>query len=241
MALRGTWNVRHVGGYAAAAGRIAERLLWRGDALHAIDGDGRRMLAALPLRTVVDLRDDGERDRMPDRLEGVEAQVIHIPMRITALVFDRRADLAAWRRGDLGGFFELLAQARAAEIAEAVAALARPGALPALIHCTAGKDRTGMVVAVLLSALGVADEDVAADFALSSRYLDLRFAEHARRAMATPVDAGASDRVFVDAAPEWIRGALECVREEHGDAAGYLRAHGTGPAALAALRSALVI
>ena len=50
--------------------------------------------------------------------------------------------------------------------------LCAPAALPALVHCSAGKDRTGIVVALVLAALGVPDEVIAADYALSARYLD---------------------------------------------------------------------
>lgn len=243
LALAGTYNIRHVGGYALpAGGRIADRLLWRGDALHAIDDEGRRTLAALPLRTVVDLRDDGERERMPNRLDGVEAAVVTIPMRVVAIALEPQADVVAWRRGDLAGFFAMLARTRGAEIAAVVTALARPGALPALVHCTAGKDRTGIVIAIILSALGVADADVIADFALSATYLDPSFVEHARRAMAGAVRArdGTSDRVFLAAEPAWMAGVLEYLRAEHGDAARYLLSNGVAPRALAALRGALV-
>lgn len=240
LALAGTWNLRHVGGYESAAGRIADRMLWRGDALRALDDDGRRLLAELPLRTVIDLRDDGERDAMPNRLDGVGARIVTIPLRVRGIAGEPGADVETWRAGDLSGFYVYLARTRAAEIAAAVAALAGPGALPALVHCTAGKDRTGVVIAVALSALGVADADVIADFALSSSYLDAAFADHARRAMATPVDRRASDRVLLDAEPEWIAAALAAIRAGHGDAAAYLFAHGVEPQALDALGAALV-
>ena len=232
-----------MGGYPSeSGGRIVDRLLWRGDALHAIDDDGRRTLRGLPLRTVIDLRDDHEREIMPNRLEGVDAEVVIVAMGVGTLALEPGADLDMWRRGELGSFFEMLARTRGPQIATAVSALARPGALPALVHCTAGKDRTGIVIALTLSSLGVADHDIVEDFALSATYLDADFAARTRLAMAGTERGGeqTSDRLFLAAEPTWIAGALAYVRAHHGDAAAYLATHGVDPAAFAALRAALV-
>ena len=144
------------------------------------------------------------------------------------IAMERGADVASWRSGDLGGFFELLARTRGPQIAAAANTLAAPGALPALVHCTAGKDRTGIVVAVVLSALGVGDTDVIHDFALSAAYLDAGFAERTRREMAAAGRAadGVSDRVFSAAEPEWMARVLAFIREHYGDASTYLTVHG---------------
>jgi protein-tyrosine phosphatase len=106
-----------------------------------------------------------------------------------------------------------------------VRALARPGALPALVHCTAGKDRTGVLVAMVLDVLGVGDATIVADYLISNERLatdpgDVIF-EH-------PIDEGL------------IAGSLAHVRERFGSVEGYLLAHGVTDADLKALREGLL-
>ena len=243
LALAGTYNVRHVGGYRTAAGPIlVDRLVWRGDALHALNDDGRRTLTELGMRTIVDLREDAEREQRPNLVDGVGARSV-------ALSFygGGRPDLGdqwpAMRAGDLTGLYRRMVADHGTQIAAAIGELATPGALPALVHCSAGKDRTGIVVALLLSALGVSDDDVLADFALTERYIDDTFVASLRAVSATPDgdrEAGEMhERVFRGADPVWMRAALTDMRDRHGDAATYLVDHGLQPEALAALEAAL--
>ena len=238
LVLAGTFNVRHVGGYRTTTGALlTDRLVWRGDALHAVDDAGRQTLTELGLRTVVDLREDGERERQPNLLEGVGARVVALPLYAGARL-EPGPELEAMRAGDLTGMYLRIIAGHGAQIAAAIAELAQPGALPALVHCTAGKDRTGLVVALLLSALGVSDDDVAADFALTERYLDDAFVAALR---ATPFSATDEmpERVYRGADPAWMLAALAEVRERHADAANYLFEHGLDAAAFAALQDAL--
>ena len=237
LVLAGTFNVRHVGGYRTADGAVlADRLLWRGDALHALDDDGRRTLAELGLRTIVDLREDAERDQRPNLVDGLGVRVVALPLYAGARL-EPGPELDAMRAGDLTGMYRRIIAGHGPQIAATITELARPGALPALVHCSAGKDRTGIVIALLLSALGVADDDVVADFALTEQYLDDTFMATVRAAF-----AGAEtmpDRVHRGADPTWMLAALAAARESHADVAAYLVAHGLDPAALEALRAAL--
>jgi protein-tyrosine phosphatase len=237
LVLAGTFNVRHVGGYRTASGAVlADRLLWRGDAMHALDDDGRRTLAALGLRTIIDVREDAERDARPNLIDGLDARVVTLPLYAGARL-EPGPELDAMRAGDLTGMYERIIAGHGPQIAAVIGELARPQALPALVHCSAGKDRTGIVVGLLLSAIGVSDDDVVADFALTERYLDDAFMATVRAAF-SGADA-MPDRVHRGADPVWMRAALAAVRASHGDAAAYLIAHGLDPAALDALRAAL--
>jgi protein-tyrosine phosphatase len=142
-----------------------------------------------------------------------------------------RARLLAWTleretASRAACYFELLT-ARDAEVGRALALLSRPHALPAVVHCTAGKDRTGLVIALVLSLLGVEDADVVADFARSN--------EH--------VEAPADDlRPFVGVAPDAIGSVLVRLRATFGSVEGYARERaGLSQRQLAALREGLLV
>ncbi|SNQ47906.1 Protein tyrosine/serine phosphatase (fragment) [Frankia canadensis] len=109
------------------------------------------------------------------------------------------------------------------------------------MHCSAGKDRTGLVIALVLDLAGVPTDVIAEDFALTARYLDGEAGAAVRRLSAHMSPDGAELPESVMACPpELIVRSLERVRSRHGDSRGYLLAHGTTPHALDRLVDALV-
>jgi len=233
--LAGTLNFRDVGGYPTAdGGTIGWRRLLRSDALHRLDGDAAVVLARLDLRTVLDLRTSEEvriAPSPPDGLIPPGAVTTHI-----SLVGEDLTALPA----DLDGIYRFIVDRRGAAIGAAVRFLAKPGGLPALVHCSAGKDRTGIVVAFVLAAVGVPDQVIAADYALSGRYLDPTQTPAIGRVRA---DTGMGDRLteaLMASPPELIAGILARVRQQAGTIEGYLTSHGVTAAELGALRTALV-
>ena len=238
LPLTGTYNVRDVGGYATAdGGRTRWGTLLRADALHRLDGDGRERLRALGVRTIVDLRDEWERSHFPDALGDLDARVAWTPLFTDVRRPLERSDDDDWTLLEV--YIDLV-ERLGDRLAAAVGELCRPGALPALVHCTAGKDRTGMVTALALSAVGVPDGDVCEDFALSARYLGGGYLDEVR---ARAVAGGhGEDRLWLhhSADPAWMASALRRVCDRHGDARGYLRDHGLGDDELDRLRDALV-
>lgn len=233
-----TYNLRDVGGYPVdGSGRTAWGRVFRSDLPRFVRSDGPR-LRALRLRTVVDLRDDDECSAEPATFGGVEVRLVRRPLGLRSMI----TGLPAGEADPLGALYCAAAQQRGEQIAAAVAELCRPGALPALVHCAAGKDRTGIVVALTLSCVGVPDELVAADFALSSTYLTTGFFAAAERRSGPPTETGAD----VDLAalrrsePESILRLLRCVRRQDGTVRRYLLRHGAPAAGLDALRAALV-
>jgi protein-tyrosine phosphatase len=125
-------------------------------------------------------------------------------------------------------------------IAAAVRVLCRAAALPALLHCSAGKDRTGIVTALVLAVAGVPDEYIAADYALSSVYLDPQRTAAIGHLQAS---TGLGDRLtasLLASPPALILEVLARVRSTAGSADRYLIGHGLSAAELATLRAALV-
>jgi protein-tyrosine phosphatase len=141
--------------------------------------------------------------------------------------------------GDLAELNDHLLAERGPRIVAAVRAIAA-GDGPVLVHCTAGKDRTGLVIALVLDAIGVAREAVIADYAASERHLAGEWADAMLERIAArfPVIVGDTADIvaIVTTSPApLMRGVLERVDAEHGGAAGYLLAHGLTEDELAAL------
>jgi protein-tyrosine phosphatase len=229
----GTYNLRDVGGYPThAGGSVRWRTLFRSDSLHRLDRQGAARLAGLDLRTIVDLRADIEVEQRPSAAAGLPARIVRAPIVRDPTVLPPMTDLAAEYRYTIDECGD--------PISAAVRALCAPGALPALVHCAAGQDRTGIVIALVLAVLGVPDELIGADYALSSVYLDPDSTAVTGRPKAT----GPGDNVtaeLLSSPAGLILNVLARARAAGGGSVhGYLTARGVGAPDLAALRSALV-
>jgi protein-tyrosine phosphatase len=233
IALPGTQNLRDLGGYPAAGGETVRwRTLLRSDALHRLDDVGRAALRGLGLRTVIDLRTDQEVAAAPSALDGTGARAFHIPLFSDEAIRrlpPERAAIYRYMIDDCGP-----------AIAAAIWRLCADGALPGLIHCTAGKDRTGLVAALVLEVAGVPDEVIAADYAMSAAYLDPAAAQAVRRVRAASGVGRWLDLGALGSSPEVIITALARVRAQAGSTEAYLRRHGLARSDLDRLRAALV-
>jgi protein-tyrosine phosphatase len=235
VAVGGTLNFRDTGGYPLAGGGVTRwRRLLRSDGLHRVDGDGLGLLGTFGLRTVLDLRTNAEAQIAPSPVDDL-ARSGALTMQVS-LIGEDFDELPA----ELPGIYDFIIDERAGAIGAAIRALARPGALPALVHCTAGKDRTGIVVAFALSAVGVPDDFVAADYALSGTYLD---PQHTPTIAQVQESTGLGERLtaaLLASPPELIIRAIGRARRQAGSLAAYLATCGVTCAELTALRSALV-
>lgn len=230
--LPGTFNSRDIGGLPADGGIVRRGLLVRSDAPVALGSVDRSVLRELAPTTAIDLREPVERELDRSDLDGLVTHVRELP--VLGEGFDIRTAVT------LEEVYRLLLETRGAELTEAVRALAEPGALPAIVYCSAGKDRTGIVVALTLAALGVPEEEIVSDYARSEQNMSGRF-RSAIEARARA--AGISEQELaakVGAPPALMRRSLAWLREHHGGAVGYLRAHGMTANEMTTLRDALI-
>jgi protein-tyrosine phosphatase len=228
--LPGLYNLRDLGGYPTAGGVLPWRTLLRSDALHQLDAAGVAGLLALGLRTIVDLRTHVETEIAPSPLDQLATRHAHVSI--------LGGDLQALPL-ELDAIYGFVVAECGVAIADAIRPLCAEDAFPALVHCSAGKDRTGIVIAMVLAVLGVPDDVIAADYALSGGYLD-----PSRTAVIGQLQAGTGlgDQLtgeLLSSPPRLIRDVLDAARTVHGSVDGYLCAHGLCPADLAALRAAL--
>lgn len=232
MPLTGLYNLREVGGYPAAdGGTVRWGTLFRSDALHRLDESGTAAIAALGLRTIVDLRTQMEVDVAPSALAGVTAATTHISL--------LTGDLQALPL-ELDAVYRYIIDACGKTVGEAIKLLCAPDAFPALVHCSAGKDRTGIVIALILAVLGVPDEVIAADYGLSGGYLDQENTAVIGQVKASTGLGESLTNELLASPPALIARVLANVRASWGSVDEYLLDHGLTAADLASLRAALV-
>lgn len=234
----GVFNLRDLGGYPTADGRTTRwRTLFRADGLHRAE-PGDAILRGISWRTVLDLRTAAERDAGHYASDGVDT--VHLPVLRDA--WD--ADALAAETEDAAKFLTAryleMAEVGAPAIAAAFELLAASARLPAVFHCSAGKDRTGVLAALVLDAMGVEDDVIAADYHLSAVAMDRlvawvrttrpEIAEHMARQPAA----------FLECPPEAILGFLNALRARHGSARGYLHDIGISHETVDTLRHVLL-
>jgi protein-tyrosine phosphatase len=234
LLLEGTRNLRDVGGYPTLeGGHTRWRTLFRSDCLDRLSPAGQAWLVEAGLRTVIDLRDPTELAERPNVFAASpHLHYRHIPLFDTPLPPDREPppfEVGYWNILDL-------CQPRIRAIVET---LVEPGGLPALIHCHAGKDRTGVVVAVILAAVGVEPSAVAADYALSATCLGQSYVDETRVWFASLGWSWEEYSQLAGSPAEVMLGVLDGLERRYGGAAGYLASIGVTPAALGRLRALL--
>ncbi len=234
--LEGCLNFRDLGGYPAAEGRrVRWRVLFRSDALHHLTaGDVAHLREVIGLAHVVDLRSRGELDaegRGPLEREALDFH--HLPL------FEGGGSGAPTPAiSDLAGLYFAMAEFAREPIARVLQTLARASG-PAVYHCAAGKDRTGVLSAVLLGLLGVRDEVIVADYAATGDSLDgiverLLTSEGYRDLLAAlPPDT-------MHAEPATMVSLLERIRERYGSMREYVRAIGVDDADVMRLEARLL-
>ncbi len=234
--LQGNFNFRDLGGYEAADGRVLRwRRLYRSDALHGLTAEDVRRLGLLGIVAVFDLRTAHELEY--DGLGTLyDAGVIHHHMPfITDAPPPSERDLGE----DLHPIYVRMLESAQPSIKTVFERLADETSYPAVFHCTAGKDRTGVLSALILRSLGVADEVIIEDYALSSTYITPHLEARWEAGELGPYKN--IPRALLRADPESMVKILSVVDEEYGPGTAYLEATGLSADALDLVRDRLLI
>jgi len=243
-------NARDLGGYVGADGRRVRRgILFRADSLHRLSEADVATLGGLRLASVIDFRSREEIEQVgPDKLpEPPPSRLVWLPLSdpddkvfaSVGVVLGRGTTTGLDAIGGAGGlpigprqdpartmcdvnrWFVSSSLARQT-CAAALRILADPPALPLLFHCTAGKDRTGWLSAVILSALGVSRADVLADY---TRTNELNETSNAflLTVLAGRIDDPRAAIPLLEARPEYLEAGLDEADRRFGGLDGYLR------------------
>lgn len=248
--LTSTPNFRAVEALPAADGRQLRRgLVYRAEAVVDPGEHDRRSLAAAGIALVFDLRSGDERQRVPNawwRSAGVEIDEHDIlaDIRGAGAAWDvlRRDPSAAGGRAVMLDIYAKLPEAAAPHFAAIVGRIAG-GDLPVLIHCTAGKDRTGFVVAALLRLLGVPMAAIVDDYLLSADRINARVAEATRALILTHVGFAVPDAAcaaLTGVSVDYLARSFAVIDAEWKSFDGWVAAAGIDAAATAALRDRLL-
>lgn len=253
LALEGVHNFRDCGGYAVSGGgRLRRGVLWRSGQHHGATDSDLEAIAGLGFASVFDLRTSKERDIYPCRRphgfagnvfccdDPVRADAPHIAAAQTTRQRTAESTRESLVRNYRGICFRPELQAMMRRYLSRLA----EGQGASLINCMAGKDRTGIAVAMLHLSVGVHRDDVIEDYLLTNTAGDPE-ARIAAGAQTIHAIAGRLDekvlRVLMAVEPEYLETAFAAIEEQHGSIDGYLdEALGMDAAARERLRGALV-
>nr|MBA2678406.1 tyrosine-protein phosphatase [Ktedonobacteraceae bacterium] len=233
LALEGSYNIRDIGGYPTQDGHtIRWGSIVRADSLSSLSVASQQALVDYPIHTVIDLRRSSELQASPD----VFAESPHVKYVNISLLED---ESKVGQVQSLEELYRLMLDTSQEPIKLTIEALAQNDTFPCLLHCTIGKDRTGLIVALLLGLSNVDPIIIADDYALSERYLDPLFQSYRARAEQNQVDM---QRLawMVRSRRETMLDTLTYLEEHYGGVRSYLSSIGITDQQIESIRSQLV-
>ncbi|CAB4789489.1 unannotated protein [freshwater metagenome] len=242
IGLEAVHNFRDLGGYATADGRSTRwRTLFRSDGLYRLRGaDDMSRVRQLGLKSVIDLRTEREqREQGIFPTDDIEVTFHHLSIvdvtwsDTETPEFDDEVEFLVW------GYRDML-EIGSSRFADAMHVLAQTDSLPAVFHCAAGKDRTGVLAALLLSSLGVDDAHICADYGLTQDAMQRTIAwskvhrpELAERYATIP-------KAYLAADPRAMQIILAELAQRHGSVRNYVREIGVADNTVDALSNLLL-
>jgi len=232
------FNFRDLGGYWTRGGQtVAWRRLFRSSELHHMTShDIIQFKEEIRLRSVIDLRSSRQLEPFSP-LNEVGVEYYNIPL------IDRGNDKENVYQdfSNMGEVYSYLVRHEefSRRVVEALEIIAEPDNLPLVFHCSAGKDRTGVLTAIVLGILGVTDEDIIEDYTLTAPYMK----ELINRWNNDPKAAEALENVpeyLLEASPESMTFFLSTLKREYGSVRGYIEAYGAEVSLIHRLQTALL-
>lgn len=237
-------NCRDMGGYQTYNGNtIAWRRLFRsGELRHMTSNDSHRLKDEMGLVSVLDLRSSFE---IKQEDIGLVRQTGFKYFNVSLITDggDRKANRRRYSDfTSMGEFYlNLIYQDEVGPlIVQAIDFISRTENHPLLFHCSMGKDRTGIIAALLLSVLGVATNDIISDYILSAPHMNLFINEMGKRLKPREDSSGLPD-YFWEAAPESMSLFLSSIEKDFGSTKGYLETNGAESSLFDRLEKALLV
>lgn len=233
LPLKGTRNVRELGGYPTEDGKTTkDKVFLRADNLKKLTKKGRNYLYDYGVRLVIDLRSEAEIKRGADKIDTKQMEYVNYPLfdkvqstllkgNLPKNMSDMYTELVENSKDTLAAIFRRLIACKGC----------------ALFHCTAGKDRTGILAMMILKEAKVPDEVIIADYSVSGEHMKKVFDRQKWWAKFAGITI--PDYIF-ESRPEYIKDLMDYLTKTYGSVHGYLREIGLKEEELTALRDKLV-
>ncbi|MBB3593676.1 protein-tyrosine phosphatase [Rhizobium sp. BK529] len=240
IALTGARNVRDLGGYPAGNGGLTRwRSVLRGDALHALSAADIEALIAHGVTTVIDLRNPQELAREANPFTN-DARVQYDNVALFSALAPVEMMAAQSPHFDMGDrYCQALDNCQPA-IAKVLRTIAHAPEGIVLFHCTAGKDRTGIIAALMLAHAGVDDAVIIEDYALTGSIFSPLLADLHARAVARGIPSNLADAVLASA-PHSMARTLGHLARRYGGVDSYLTKIGLSQSDIASLERRLCV
>lgn len=219
LGLEGVFNFRDLGGYPAMDGKhVKWGKFFRSDDLHGLTPADKAYLGNIPLVSVVDFRAEQEAAAAPDQLPSDGTRYYPLPISPGDM-----SDVSAFGERTAAGIIDLMEQMNEqfvttpefiAQYREFFRLLHGENNIPLVFHCSAGKDRTGMGAALILSALGVDEDIIMQDYLLSNKYIISKYSSY--------IGANPELEPLFSVRSEYLRAGLDKIKEEYGSVENFL-------------------
>ena len=240
LTVEGSYNVRDLGGYPTEDGQCTRwNIFIRAGNLSDVSPEGCQYLNDYGVKTIIDLRDEWEVQSFPNVLAQAEhIQYVNLPLIGNHLSQDESWKAASNQYSQLHELYVYYLEHCQTQVAAIIGAVAE-STTGTLFHCYAGKDRTGLIAALILGAVGVTAEVIADDYALTSQQitplierLRVNAAEHGRNMQHFERDMASVPQTMLD--------TLDHLNRRYGGVKDYLAACGVTDQQLVRLRERFV-
>ena len=245
LAWRGAYNARDLGGYPTEdGGQTRWKTLVRSDSLHTLTPDGQAALREYGVRTIIDVRLAHELERDPSPFATRQEpgnSPMPMPRYLNLPIHTAELDPEVAPPVDpLTAYIVILEKSKEhiAQIVKAVAAGMGDGCV--LVHCQGGKDRTGIIIALILSLAGVQREAIVEDFALSEAMLEPLYRQWVDEQVRT-TGRHPEKPMYMQALPQTMNGVLSHLEREYGGVEGYLLAVSVTGSEIEQIRHHLIV
>lgn len=240
----GILNFRDMGGYRARGGRTTawRRLFRSGEMHHMTAQDAARLIDEIHIKTIIDLRSSDNQKKTGAGLLGEAGiQVVRLPC---VVVYDGDMEPGMTAAKKFSGLeeainYQIRLKNYSSSLIKAMEIIADPKNHPVVFHCNAGKDRSGILAALILSVLGVMKHDIINDYAMTDQYMKA-FIERWNSDTET---AGILDDLpayHLRAVPESMDIFLNALKKDYGSVEDYLKAQGADATLVNRLENALL-